>query len=83
MREAEKAEEDVVAALVECEEAVDHLKRENKLLREASRSFGALAERLNATLESERRLIGDRRSQPRGSVDRRRQAPEAEPSLME
>jgi hypothetical protein len=80
MREPEKCEDDVVAALVECEETVDHLKRENKLLREASRSFGALAERLNATLESERRLLRDRRSTPRGSVDRRRQLSEPEPS---
>jgi hypothetical protein len=62
--------EDVVEALEECEEHVDHLKRENKLLRDASGTFGALAERLNATLEMERRL-GERRAIPRASADRR------------
>jgi hypothetical protein len=64
-------EEEVTAALAECEEQVDHLKRENKLLRDASRTFGALAERLNATLESERRVGGDRRARPRDTEDRR------------
>lgn len=63
--------EDIVSALVQCEEQVDHLKRENKLLRDASRTFGALAERLNATLESERRAGSDRRAMPRGQIDRR------------
>ena len=63
--------EDVVSALVQCEEQVDQLKRENKLLRDASRTFGALAERLNATLESERRAGRDRRLAPRDQSDRR------------
>ena len=63
--------DDVVSKLVQCEEQVDHLKRENKLLRDASRTFGALAERLNATLESERRAGRDRRAMPRGQSDRR------------
>ena len=62
---------DIVTALVHCEEQVDQLKRENKLLRDASRTFGALAERLNATLESERRAGGDRRAAPRSQSDRR------------
>jgi hypothetical protein len=62
---------DVIAALEECEHEVDHLKRENKLLRDASRTFGALAERLNASLESERRRGDDRRAVPRASGDRR------------
>jgi hypothetical protein len=61
----------VVAALAECEEEVDLLKRENKLLRDASRTFGALAERLNASLESERRVNDDRRARPRPAPDRR------------
>lgn len=64
--------EEIVTALVQCEEQVDQLKRENKLLRDASRTFGALAERLNAALESERRAGRDRRAAPRGSGDRRR-----------
>lgn len=64
-------QEQITEALAECEEEVDHLKRENKLLRDASRTFGALAERLNASLESERRVSGDRRARPRGSEDRR------------
>jgi hypothetical protein len=63
--------EEVVTALVQCEEQVDQLKRENKLLRDASRTFGALAERLNAALESERRAGVDRRAAPRGQADRR------------
>ena len=65
---------DVTEALDECEQEVDHLKRENRLLREASRSFGALAERLNATLASERRLGAERRAVPRTSTDRRHAA---------
>jgi hypothetical protein len=63
--------EEITAALAECEEQVDHLKRENKLLRDASRTFGALAERLNETLESERRVGHDRRARPRSTDDRR------------
>ena len=63
--------QDVIVALAQCEDRVDHLKRENKLLRDASRTFGALAERLNATLESERRVGDDRRARPRPSGDRR------------
>jgi hypothetical protein len=62
---------DIQAALEDCEDQVDNLKRENRLLREASRTFGALAERLNASLESERRDGADRRSSPRPSGDRR------------
>ncbi|HZB25024.1 MAG TPA: hypothetical protein VE379_02750 [Vicinamibacterales bacterium] len=66
-----RGSDEIVTALVQCEEQVDHLKRENKLLRDASRTFGALAERLNATLESERRAGRDRRAAPRGQSDRR------------
>jgi hypothetical protein len=71
MTDEPKQATEVVAALAECEEQVDHLKRENRLLRDASRTFGALAERLNASLESERRSGGERRTQSRGSGDRR------------
>jgi hypothetical protein len=70
MKDESGTPEDVVEALEECEERVDHLKRENKLLRDAAGTFGALAERLNATLEMERRS-GERRTMPRGSGDRR------------
>lgn len=66
--------DDVAAALTECEQEVDHLKRENHLLREASRSFGALAERLNESLASERRQGHERRAAPRGTRDRRHAA---------
>ncbi len=57
----------VESALADCEDQVDHLKRENRLLRDASRTFGALAERLNASLESERRGGADRRARPRAA----------------
>ena len=76
--EAHESTDELTAALDECEEKVDLLKRENRLLRDASRTFGALAERLNATLESERRTTGDRRTQARQSGDRRQAASYAE-----
>jgi len=71
--------EDVSAALSECEQEVDHLKRENHLLRESSRSFGALAERLNASLATERRQGAERRLAPRGTGDRRHATAVADP----
>lgn len=71
----EPAQEEVVAALEDCEHQVDQLKRENKLLRDASRTFGALAERLNASLAFERRQNSDRRGRPRGTQDRRQVEP--------
>jgi hypothetical protein len=71
--------DDPVSALVDCESHVEDLRRENKLLRDASRTFGALAERLNQALESERRLVDDRRAVPRASGDRRQKSPVAEP----
>lgn len=61
----------VTDALNDCEEEVDHLKKENRLLRDASRSFGALAERLNASLAEERRQGRERRAVVRASADRR------------
>ena len=75
MRQDETAQEEVVAALEDCEHQVDQLKRENKLLRDASRTFGALAERLNASLAFERRQNSDRRARPRGTQDRRQVEP--------
>ena len=65
---------EIVAALHDCEHQLDQLKRENKLLRDASRTFGALAERLNASLTSERRQNSDRRAHPRQTEDRRQTA---------
>lgn len=66
---------DLVAALADCATEIDHLKRENDLLRDASRTFGDLAERLNErlnkTLESKSRLGHDRRAVTRGMPDRR------------
>ena len=63
---------EIEAALADCQQQVDQLKRENRLLREAAGTFGALAERLNASLELERRRKEDRRTHPRQSTERRR-----------
>lgn len=58
--------------LQECEEKLKHLEEENEHLRDASRAFGQLAERLNTTLQEERRIGGsDRRQQPRSNGERR------------
>lgn len=70
-----KTAEDIHAALEDCEHQVDQLKRENDFLRDASRTFGALAERLNASLASERRQNSERRARPRGTEDRRQGEP--------
>ena len=52
--------------LVECQAIVErleeeraHLQQENEHLREASRAFGDLAERLNLTLRAKRRGLTD------------------------
>lgn len=59
--------------LQECEEKIKELEEENQHLRDASDAFGQLAERLNQTLQEERRIAGsDRRQQPRPYGDRRR-----------
>ena len=68
-----KGSDEIVAALEDCEQQVDQLKRENKLLRDASGTFGDLAERLNASLASERRKNAERRAYPRSTEDRRHQ----------
>jgi hypothetical protein len=58
--------------LQECEEKVKHLEEENEHLRDASRAFGQLAERLNTKLQDERRVAGsDRRQRPRSNGERR------------
>jgi len=59
-------------ALHECEDKVKHLEEENQHLREASHTFGQLAERLNVTLQEERRTPGsDRRERSRPYGERR------------
>jgi len=58
-------------ALQECEDKVKHLQDENEHLRESSHAFGQLAERLNRTLEQERRMGLERRQSPRPNGDRR------------
>ena len=59
--------------LQECEEKVKELEEENQHLREASSAFGQLAERLNNTLQAERRIAGsDRRQRPRPYGERRK-----------
>jgi predicted RNase H-like nuclease (RuvC/YqgF family) len=61
-------------ALQECEEKLKQLEEENQHLRESSDAFGQLAERLNVTLQEERRNAeSDRRQKARQSGDRRNQ----------
>jgi hypothetical protein len=57
--------------LQECEDKVRQLEEENQQLREASDTFGQLAERLNVTLRNERRAGNDRRQLPRPNGERR------------
>lgn len=57
--------------LQECEDKVRRLEEENQHLREASDTFGQLAERLNVTLRNERRAGNDRRQWPRPDGERR------------
>jgi hypothetical protein len=58
-------------ALHDCEDKVRELEEENQHLRESSDAFGQLAERLNKTLQQERRAGIDRRQSPRSNADRR------------
>jgi hypothetical protein len=57
--------------LQECEDKLKELEAENQHLREASHAFGQLAERLNVTLQQERRAESDRRQRPRQYAERR------------
>lgn len=50
---------------------IAELQEENAALKEAARTFGDLAERLNHELREERRLNKERRSRKRGTADRR------------
>lgn len=56
----------------ELEEKVRTLQEENQHLRHSARAFGDLAERLNVSLDAERRGAADRRHVPRWTEDRRR-----------
>ena len=57
-----------------CQRAVARLKQENADLRESAGLFGRLAERLNQTLQEERRRGVDRRATRRDDTDRRSSA---------
>jgi hypothetical protein len=59
-------------ALQECEEKVKELEEENEHLRESSHAFGQLAERLNKTLQQERRAGVERRQSARPAHGDRR-----------
>jgi hypothetical protein len=50
---------------------IAELQEENTALRDAARTFGDLAERLNQELRGERRRNKERRSHPRSTPDRR------------
>jgi predicted RNase H-like nuclease (RuvC/YqgF family) len=63
---------DLEKRIRELEEAIRTLQEENQHLRNAARAFGDLAERLNVSLDAERRQAADRRRLPRGTEDRRR-----------
>lgn len=57
--------------LEHCLETVHRLEEENHDLREAAGTFGDLAERLNHTLQEERRKGAERRQAARLTRDRR------------
>ena len=67
-----EADKNPPKTLQDCEETVKELEEENQQLRESSQAFGQLAERLNVTLQNERRTAAaDRRQRPRPGGDRR------------
>jgi len=67
-----EADKNPPKTLQDCEETLKRLEEENQQLRESSQSFGQLAERLNVTLQGERRIsAADRRQQARQHGDRR------------
>ena len=68
-----ETEKPLTHALQECEEKVKELEEENSHLRESSHAFGQLAERLNQTLQQERRGGTERRQSARPNGDRRQQ----------
>lgn len=58
-------------SLQACMETVQRLEEENKHLRTAAGAFGQLAERLNQTLQEERRTGAERRGPQRIDNERR------------
>jgi hypothetical protein len=54
-----------------CRETVHRLEEENEQLRQSAGAFGQLAERLNRTLQEERRSGAERRVSLRLEADRR------------
>jgi len=67
-----KVDDDTVSRY---QDEIRTLKEENEILRRSARAFGALAERLNVSLQEERRRGQDRRARPRPRADRRQSAP--------
>jgi hypothetical protein len=57
--------------LEDCIETVHRLEEENEHLRKSAGAFGQLAERLNRTLQEERRTGAERRVSIRPASDRR------------
>jgi hypothetical protein len=68
--------EDEPRALEECQDQVRRLEEENRELRRSASAFGHLAERLNNTLQTERRFRADRRAAPRPNTERRTSQPD-------
>jgi hypothetical protein len=54
-----------------CMDTVQRLEEENEQLRKSAGAFGQLAERLNRTLQAERRTGAERREDTRPAPDRR------------
>lgn len=74
-KEPMETDNDPHQQLQDCEDKLKQLEEENQHLREASHAFGQLAERLNLTLQQERRRSGNERRQlPRAGPDRRQPA---------
>ena len=65
--------------LEECRRLIARLKEENAHLRESAALFGRLAERLNHTLQEERRRGIERRLTRRDAADRRANPIEHDP----
>lgn len=74
-KEPMETDNDPHQKLQDCEDKLKQLEEENRHLRDASYAFGQLAERLNLTLQEERRRAGNERRQlPRAGPDRRQPA---------
>jgi hypothetical protein len=79
---SDSSEKEKADVLRSCQERIRQLEEENQKLREASSTFGQLAERLNFNLSEERRLsVADRRSRPRPTPSRRLREYTVQPPL--